>query len=76
MGKILIAGDQPYIRALLSMELAKEGYQVLNLVFIELIWERIKNFRPDLVLLGLHPENYDSCEILRNFKRKVPDLPV
>ena len=74
--KILIVDDQPYIRALLSKELIKEEYRVVNLGAVELIWERIKDSRPDLVLLGFHPENYDSWKILNDIKRRVPNLPV
>jgi DNA-binding NtrC family response regulator len=76
MVKILIADDQPYIRALLKKEMAKEDYRIVSLGAVELIWERIKDSRPDLVLLGLHPEKYDSWEILNDIKRKVPNLPV
>ncbi|HUU40730.1 MAG TPA: hypothetical protein VMW42_07310 [Desulfatiglandales bacterium] len=71
MIKILIADDQPHIRALLSKELSKEEYRVVNLGAVELIWERIKDSRPDLVLLGFHPENYDSWKILNDIKRRV-----
>jgi len=76
MAKILIVDDQPYIQTFLSKELAKEGYQVENLGAVELILEYVKDFRPDVVLLGLHPENYDSWGILKDTKRKVPGLPV
>ncbi len=76
MAKILVADDQPYIRALLSKELAKEDYQVVNLDAVELILEYAKDFRPDVVLLGLHLKNSDSWEIFRDIKRKVPGLPV
>lgn len=76
MKKILIADEQPYIRSLLSKELAKGGYRVVNLGAVELIWEHIKDSRPDLVLLGLHLEDFDSWKILRDIKRKVPGLPV
>jgi DNA-binding response OmpR family regulator len=76
MAKILIADDQPYIRAFLSKELAKEDYQVENLGAVELILEYVKDFRPDVMLLGLHLKNSDSWEIFRDIKRKVPGLPV
>ena len=45
MAKILVADDQPYIRSLLSKELAKEDYQVVNLGAVELILEYVKDFR-------------------------------
>ena len=76
MATILVADDQPYIRTLLSKELAKEDYQVVNLDDVELILEYAKDFRPDVVLLGLHLKNSDSWEIFRDIKRKVPGLPV
>ena len=76
MAKILVADDQPYIQALLSKELAKEDYQIVNLGAVELILEYVKDFRPDVVLLGLNQKNSDSWEIFRDIKRKVPELPV
>ena len=76
MVKILVADDQPYIRTLLSKELTKEDYQIESLGAVELILEYAKDFQPDVVLLGLHPENFDSWEIFRDIKRKVPGLPV
>jgi len=76
MVNILIADDQPYIRTLLSKELEKEGFLISSLGCVEIIWDRIKTSRPDLILLGLHPDSYDCWGILKDAKRKFPDLPI
>jgi DNA-binding NtrC family response regulator len=76
MNKILIFEDQLYIRVLISKELVKEGYQVNAIDCVEHIWKCIKDYHPDLVLLGLYPESYDCWGILEEAKRKAPGLPM
>jgi len=43
---------------------------------IALIWKYIREIQPDLVLLGLHSESFDSWQILNDIKKNLPDLPV
>ena len=76
MPKILIVDDNRIVLRLLQKELALENFQVLTLNTIELIWKYILDMRPDLVLLGLHSEGFDSWRILNDIKKKIPNLPV
>ena len=76
MSKILIIDDQKVILRALYNELSIEKFQVVTLNTIGLIWEYIRDARPDLVLLGLHSESFDSWQILNDIKKKMPDLPV
>ncbi|MCG6972971.1 MAG: response regulator [Desulfobacterales bacterium] len=76
MPKILIVDDKKDILSALYKELAIENFQVVTLNTIGSIWEYIKDARPDLVLLGLHSESFDSWQVLNEIKKKVPDLPV
>ncbi len=76
MPKILIVDDKQIIRKLIYDELTNANFQVVTLNTIELVWKFIRDTRPDLVLLGLHSESFDSWQILKDIKKYIPDLPV
>ena len=76
MPKILIVDDKQIIRKLLYDELTMSNFKVVVLNTIGLIWEYIREIQPDLVLLGLHSESFDSWQILNDIKKNIPNLPV
>ena len=76
MPKILIVDDKQIICKLIYDELTIANFQVVTLNSIELIWKYIREIRPDLVLLGLHSESFNSWQILNDIKKNVPNLPV
>ncbi len=76
MPKILIVDDKLIIRKLLYDELTIANFQVVTINTVELIWKYIRKIQPDLVLLGLHSESFNSWQILDDIKKKIPDLPV
>lgn len=76
MPKLLIVDDNRVILSLLLKELTQDNLQVVTLNTIELFWEYIRNSRPDLVLLGLHSESFDSWQVLDEIKKNIPNLPV
>jgi DNA-binding NtrC family response regulator len=76
MPKILIVDDKIMILKALYNELSFENFQVVTLSTIGLIWEYIRDASPDLVLLGLHSESFDSWQVLDEIKKKIPHLPV
>jgi len=76
MPKILIVDDKQIIRKLICDELTLANFQVVTLNTIGLIWKYIRDTQPDLVLLGLHSEGFDSWQILKDIKKHIPNLPV
>jgi len=76
MPKILIVDDNQIIRKLICDELTLANFQVVTLNTIGLIWKYIRDTQPDLVLLGLHSEGFDSWQILKDIKKHIPNLPV
>ena len=76
MPKILIVDEKQIIRKLLYDELTMSNFKVVVLNTIGLIWEYIREIQPDLVLLGLHSESFDSWQILNDIKKNIPNLPV
>ena len=76
MANILIVDDQPYVRELLSEELAHEGYRIESVGDAQSIWGHLKDFRPDVVLLDLYLDGFEGWDVLCDIKRKKPKLPV
>ena len=76
MTQILIVDDNRIILRLLIKELTRHNFQVQTLNSIGLVWKYIRETQPDLVLLGLHSESFNSWQILDDIKKKIPNLPV
>ncbi|MEJ2658767.1 MAG: response regulator [Desulfobacterales bacterium] len=76
MPKILIVDDKQLFRKRLYDELTMANFHVVTLHTVRLLWEYITENRPDLVLLGLHSESFDSWQTLNDIKKNLPDLPV
>jgi len=76
MSKILIVDDKKIICKLIYDELTVVNFQVVMLNSIALIWKYIREIQPDLVLLGLHSESFDSWQILNDIKKNITNLPV
>ncbi|MBW1803049.1 MAG: response regulator [Deltaproteobacteria bacterium] len=76
MAHVLIVDDQPYVREFLSEELAHDGYRTETIGDPDLIWGNLTHWRPDVVLLDLYLDGFKGWDILRDIKKKAPDLPV
>lgn len=76
MPKILVVDDKKIICKLIYDELTAANFQVITLNSITLIWKYIREIQPDLVLLGLHSESFNSWQILNDIKKDIPNLPV
>jgi len=76
MAHVLIVDDQPYVREFLSEELAHDGYRTETIGDPDSIWGNLTNWRPDVVLLDLYLDGFKGWDILKDIKKKDPDLPV
>ena len=78
MAKILIIEDDRFLRELIARKLKNEGYEVLEAVEGEEGLRRIKEEKPDLILLDLILPGIDGFEVLAKAKED-PDtaqIPV
>jgi DNA-binding response OmpR family regulator len=78
MAKILIIEDDRFLRELIARKLKNEGYEVLEAVDGEEGLKRIKEEKPDLILLDLILPGIDGFEVLAKAKED-PDtaqIPV
>jgi len=78
MKKILVVEDDKFLRELISRDLVKEGYDVVEAVDGEKGIESIKKENPDLVLLDLILPGIDGFEVLSRMKSDpaLSQIPV
>ena len=75
--KILIIEDDKFLRELVSQKLIKEGYKIVEASDGEEGLKKIKEERPDLILLDLILPGIDGFEVLSrakedSFLAKIP----
>jgi DNA-binding response OmpR family regulator len=78
MKKILIVEDDKFLRELIVQKLLKEGYETSEAVDGEQGVKKVKEEKPDLVLLDLILPGIDGFEVLSQKKEdsNVAQIPV
>lgn len=77
--KILIVEDERPLADLLASKLKKEGYEVKNAFDGEEGYEKIKKWKPDLILLDIIMPKMDGYEVMEKInedKRKIPIIVI
>ncbi|MCP6719274.1 MAG: response regulator [Patescibacteria group bacterium] len=76
--KILIVEDDKFLRELISRKLNDEGFEVLEAVDGEEGIKKIKEEKPDLILLDLILPSIDGFEVLSRMKEdpSLSSIPV
>jgi CheY-like chemotaxis protein len=78
MAKVLIIDDSSFMRTYLRGYLEAAGHEVNDFLpgsALEVI-ERIKTWRPDLVLSDFNMPNVDGIAVARSSRRIAPEVPV
>ena len=76
MAKILIVDDEDNIRLFYSEELCDEGYEVITAKDGYRLVDRIRNDKPDVVILDIKMAGYNGLDLLQEIRREFYDLPV
>ena len=76
MAHILIVDDQPHLRELFREEILDDGYSVACAGDADSARMCLKESRPDLVLLDLYLNGFESWDLLHDIKQSDPHLPV
>ncbi len=78
MARILIVDDEPTILMLIGMMLKREGYEVVEAKDGEECFSKLKEKKPDLILLDVMMPGQDGWEICRKIKgaRETRGIPV
>jgi DNA-binding response OmpR family regulator len=78
MTKILVVDDEEHIRQLVTMYLAKEGFQVETAADGRAALQRINAVKPDLVVLDLMLPEIDGWSVCKELRRSpvTESLPI
>lgn len=76
MVRILLVGDEQYIRELYSEELFAEGHNVTTVATGYNLVKKINHLQPDVVVLEIRLVDYDGLELLQEIRTEHHDLPV
>lgn len=78
MKKILIIEDDIVLRESLQKKLNLEGYQAITAINGEVGLDKIKDLKPDLVLLDIVMPEKNGMEVLENMQKdkELKDIPV
>ncbi|MBI2797985.1 response regulator [Candidatus Saccharibacteria bacterium] len=75
---VLLVEDNDFIRNMYQLKLAKAGLSVTEAVDGRMALDKVKQAKPDLMLLDLMMPNMNGIEVLTELKKEklLPDLPV
>jgi DNA-binding NtrC family response regulator len=76
MPKILVQGEQPQFRTLLSESLWFDGHGVESVADAAVLWEHLGHTQPDLVLLDAKLDGFGAMRLYQDLKQQFPDLAV
>jgi two-component system response regulator (stage 0 sporulation protein F) len=73
---ILCVDDEPSIRLLFQQELGDEGYEVETAGSGREALRKLRERKPDLMLLDIRMEDMTGLEVLSEMRPRFPTLPV
>ncbi|MFD0713376.1 response regulator transcription factor [Paenibacillus sp. GCM10027626] len=76
MGRILIADDDPHIRALMRLYLKKEGFETAEADNGADALSIVEDSRIDLVILDIMMPHMDGWDLCREIRQRDPDIPL
>jgi len=74
--RVLIIDDDPGVRDYLESLMSRQGYEVYAAAGGEEALQKLKESRPDLITLDVVLPGMDGLETLREFKKRMPEVPV
>jgi len=77
-GRILVVDDEIYIVHILDFSLGMEGYEVVTALDGEEALRKVKECKPDLVVLDImmpKMDGYETCKALKS-NEETKDIPV
>lgn len=76
--KILIVEDDMYINKMYQLKLNLEGYEVEVAENGRIGMEKVKDFKPDIMLLDILMPEMDGFEVLKAMKEdsSIKDIPI
>jgi len=78
MAKILVVEDDRFLRELISKKLRNEGFEVIEAIDGEEGFKKIKEEKPNVVLLDLILPSMDGFDVLEKVKKdkEIASIPI
>ena len=76
MARILVIDDEPQVRRLLQIMLARAGHDVVEAADGMEGLAAVRARRPDLVVTDILMPNKEGIETIRELRREAPELPI
>lgn len=76
MPKLLIAEDEPLLTGAYTVKFTKLGFEVKSVDNGEEVFNILKTFQPDLILLDLIMPKLSGVEVLKKLKEENNRIPV
>jgi len=77
-GRILVVDDEIYIVHILDFSLGMEGYEVITALDGEEALQKVKEAKPDLIVLDImmpKMDGYETCKVLKS-SDETKDIPI
>jgi len=77
-GRILVVDDEIYIVHILDFSLGMEGYEVITALDGEEALQKVKETKPDLIVLDImmpKMDGYETCKVLKS-SAETKDIPI
>ena len=68
MAKVLVAEDNKYLRRAYIAKLPKEGFEIEIVEDGKAVMEKVKSFKPDLIILDIIMPQRNGLDILKELK--------
>lgn len=75
-GRILVIGDEPFIRSIIRDSLEDFGFEVIEAENGRIGIDRFESAKPDLVILDLRMPVMGGLEVLEILRQRSPDTPL
>jgi DNA-binding NtrC family response regulator len=76
MPEILVQGEQPQFRTLLSESLWFAGHRVESVSDAAMLRAHLGNTQPDLVLLDANKDGFGAMRLYQDLKQQFPNLAI
>jgi CheY-like chemotaxis protein len=76
MPRVLVIDDQPHVRAMITIALQTQGFDVVAVSGGRLGLNELDRSRFDLAIVDIFMPDMDGVKLIRALRQRIPDLPI